>query len=208
MKKPENTDWVIHHITPTAAPAAAVGVYTGNGQRHTVQHSLEWAPQFTIVKKMEYDIHWYSETKKDGLWTCDQAESYNVNKEEDNYIELNTFPGRGRDYWWFSLLNQVISEWPWSFSAQTQPPTDMSKEVAAVYQQWDSDAHNAGSLTRAELKAKLEELRVVRTELLIAPDEPLSKGAAHLISRLEETITNLAAAVPDEDQRIIFWFDN
>lgn len=156
--------------------------------------------------KMGCDIHWYSETKKDGTWVCDQE----VRKDSDyEYaeLELENFPGGQSDYWFFGLLQKVRTDWDWAFPQRLHLPGDMSEEVDAAAQQWVYDAHSHGFRTRAELKDKLEELKHLRAIHLIDPSEE-TEGLHWHIKRLEETIANLSADVPDADQRIVFWFDN
>ena len=159
--------------------------------------------------KMGCDIHWYSETKKDGKWVCDQAESYYIEDEgtADEYHTMDDFPNRGRDYWWFGFIQPgVRSSWDFGFDESHQPD-DLSPEVERIINRWDSDGHSHGHLTRAELKAKLVELAETRTRMLINPTEELG-ALKHLAQRLEKTISNLTSDVPDEDQRIVFFFDN
>lgn len=157
---------------------------------------------------MGCDIHWHSETKRDGKWLCDQAESFKVLEDEEDYPDMDDFPDRGRDYWLFGLLQPgVRSEWEWSFPERLVTPNDLSKEVQIVVDRWDGDAHSNGYLTRKELKAKLAELKQLTVEHLIAPTDE-TQILHHHVKRLEDIITNLAADVPDTDQRIVFWFDN
>ncbi len=163
---------------------------------------------------MGCDIHWYSETKNDDKWSCDQSASYEIEDQgtEDERPDVANFPNRDSDYWLFGLLAGVCCEWDWSFEAKGFPE-DASKEVNSVYQHWGSDAHTPSWLTRAELKAKLEEMAPIRTALLINPGltedaKYAAQNAAHHVTRLQEIITNLSADVQDTDQRIVFWFDN
>lgn len=161
---------------------------------------------------MGCDIHWNSETKRDGVWVCDQ-EIKQAKYGEPGEMALEDLPGRGRDYWWFGLIAKgVRSTWDWSFDYQDQIPEDLSPEVAKRVEDDGSDGHSHGTLTRAELKEKLEEFKPIRAEYLIAPpegdDRYLVEAAAHLSERLEEVIGYLTSDVPDEDQRIMFWFDN
>ena len=163
---------------------------------------------------MGCDIHWHSETRRNGVWVCDQAASFQkLDPEDGDGYEMDPFPNRDRDYWWFGLLNGVRTNWAFMFPESETVPNDLSHEVRTLYEQWDCDAHSAGSLTRAELKAKLGELKPMRAAILIhAHDEKKADATEaqviHLYGRLEETIANLSSDVPDEDQRIVFWFDN
>lgn len=161
---------------------------------------------------MGCDIHWHSETKVDGEWVCDQANTRTVEVYEEGtpHIGLENFPHRGRNYWLFGLLNPECgrSEWPWSFEPKGEPE-DSSAEVQEQIREWGADGHSHSYLTRAELKAKLGEIHLARAELLITPGGmQYSEGANHLMQRLHEIISSLNAAVPDEDQRLVFWFDN
>lgn len=157
---------------------------------------------------MGCDIHWYSETKKDGAWVCDQAETFTT--EEDGalvYIDMDNFPDRDRDYWWFGLIQPgVRTDWPFSF-AESAMPEDISKEVRRLVDNWGSDGHSHGSLTRAQLKDKLVEMKRLSLQVTIDPSDN-RRYISHFITRLEDAIKNLNADVPDEDQRIVFWFDN
>ena len=174
--------------------------------------ALVYGFSFQKVEPMGCDIHWYSETKKNGTWVCDQAETYSIeengNGEGRDYIDMHNFPDRGRDYWWFGFIQPCVrTEWEWSFPERIAFPEDASPEIAAIFEQWGPDAHSEGYLTRAELKAKLESLREARAIELINPGD-MAAQLKHFIDRLQETIKNLNSDVPDTDQRIIFWFDN
>jgi len=159
--------------------------------------------------KMGCDIHWYSETKRNDKWQCDQADSFELIKESTyTYPNMEEFPNSERDYSFFGLLQPgVRSEWGWSFPERHEIPNDLSKEVQSMSDDWKGDSHSHGYLTRKELKAKLEELKQSRTMHLIAPTE-VTHTLHHHVEELEDTIANLTADVPDTDQRIVFWFDN
>lgn len=170
---------------------------------------------------MGCDIHWHSETRVDGNWTCDQAATLTREMEdygdgEQERIDMDDFPGRSRDYWFFGLLNTgVRTDWPWSFQYTCDIPDDVSPEVAELVKQWGEDGHSQGVRTRAELKAKLEELKPIQAELLINPppaDEAYkAQVPAHHIERLTKVIADMQALSPevsDDDHRIVFWFDN
>lgn len=157
---------------------------------------------------MGCDIHWYSETKRNGQWECDQADTFELLKDEDNYPDMANFPGRNRDYWFFGLLQPgVRSRWDWSFPEREVIPDDLSKEVKIFWDRWDSDGHSYGYVTRKEIKDKLEELRKHRAMHLIEPRDS-TKVLHHHVDRLEECLKNLTSDVPDTDQRIVFCFDN
>ena len=158
---------------------------------------------------MGCDIHWYSETKINGKWVCDQAASFEKDEDPDYaHHDMNNFPNSGRDYWMFGLLADVRCEVPYGFAAKGIPE-ELSPEVKTIFDEWDSDGHSHSYLTREELKAKLVELKPKRAELLIAPSHQYTgEKVRHHITRLEEIIGNLNADVPDSDQRIIFCFDN
>ena len=164
---------------------------------------------------MGCDIHWHSETKKDGVWVCDQAdtltmESYGYGDDPQQYPEMENFPGRHRDYWFFGLLNNgVRTDWPWSFPYTCDIPEDVSSEVRALVERWADDGHSQGARTQAELIAKLEELKLARAQLLIDPIEDVSvMNVDHLIYRLEEVLRNLGETDTPENRRLVFWFDN
>lgn len=157
---------------------------------------------------MGCDMHWYSETKKDGEWFCDQADSFTILVDEDSYPEMQDFPNRGRDYWFFGFLQPgVRTQWDWSFPERMEVPSDLSMEVQAKFDYWQDDAHSGGYFTRAELKAKQLSLKEYQVLHLIAPTHETA-ALNHHVKSLEEVISNLAADVPDTDQRIVFWFDN
>ena len=161
------------------------------------------------ASKMGCDIHWYSETKKDGKWVCDQAGSFEKDEDPDyEHHYMNTFPNGERDYWLFGLLANVRVDTPYGFEAKGIPE-ELSPEVGTIFTEWDSDGHSHSYLTREELKAKLIELTIKRTELLLdSSQEYTMTRIQHHIGRLEEIIGNLNADVPDSDQRIIFYFYN
>jgi len=155
---------------------------------------------------MGCDIHWYSETKRNGQWECDQANTFCY--DEENYPEMDSFPGRDRDYWFFGLLQPgVRSHWDWSFSEREIIPDDLSKEVKTIWDRWDSDGHSHGYVTREEIKAKLEELKPLRTQHLINPTDE-ANIVRHHVTKLENCLTHLTSDVLDSDQRIVFCFDN
>ena len=163
---------------------------------------------------MGCDIHWHSETKKDGVWVCDQAVSFKIEPPEfegDRECPvMDDLPGRTRDYWFFGLLNDgARTDWPWSFPYTRELPDDVSCEVKARSDYYGSDGHSHGARTQAELMAKLDELKLARAQLLIAPSEDASIHTVdHLIKRLEETLATLGATDTPDDRRIVFWFDN
>ena len=156
---------------------------------------------------MGCDIRWYSETRRDGKWECDQKLTF-VETDDDDWPAMDYFPGRDRDYWLFGLLNpSVRADWEWSFPESSMVPEDVSREVSLIYDREGDDAHSAGSLTRAELKAKLEELKLLIAKALVVPRKD-SQGMSHHKKCLMKILSNMTSDVPDEDQRIVFWFDN
>ena len=156
---------------------------------------------------MGCDIHWYSETKKNDKWVCDQASTFELLEEDGNYPEMENFLHRNWDYGFFGLLQPgVRSSWDWSFP-EGNYPEDTSTEVAQIYKHWGVDAHSAGSRSREALKAKQEELKALRMLALISPSNT-DRVLQHHAECLDEVIKNLDAEVPDTDQRIVFWFDN
>lgn len=157
---------------------------------------------------MGCDIHWYSETKKDNAWVCDQANSYEVLLDEDNAIEMDNFPGRDRDYWFFGLIQPgVRNDFKWSFPERIGVPKNLSIEVAAMLKSWEGDAHSEGYLTREEIKTKLKELKEYQARHLIAPIARADALQGH-VTKLNAALDNLTSEVADDHQRIIFWFDN
>lgn len=158
---------------------------------------------------MGCDIHWNSETRKDGQWVCDQE--IKESEWDEGEMRLEDMPGRDRDYWLFGLLAEgVRTTWDWSFPYKNALPDDLSAEVSKRYE--TEGDHSPSSLTRADLLAKHEELKLIRAEYLIAPPEGdikhYSEAVAHQMKRLEEIIGYLTADVPADDQRIVFWFDS
>ena len=158
---------------------------------------------------MGCDIHWHSETKRNGQRECDQADSFSIDTEEDPpYKDLKDFPNQYRDYWFFGLIQPgVRTEWSWSFPERIKIPDDLSKEVKEIFEQLDSDGHSHGWITRAEIKAKLEELKQLRAVRLLAPEDT-DRALTHHAQRLEECLQHMTSDVPDTDQRIVFCFDN
>lgn len=156
---------------------------------------------------MGCDIHWHSETKRNGQWECDQADSFQLLEDEDNAPEMDAFPNRSRDYWKFGLLQQVRSVFAWSFDERIEFPKDASSEIRQMFEEWSSDAHSEGYRTREELKAKREELKLLKTQQLISPSKE-AEAINHHLTCLENMLANLTSDVPDSDQRIVFWFDN
>ena len=155
---------------------------------------------------MGCDLRWWSETRKDGQWHCDQKDTF-IDDPKDG-VGMDYLPGYRRDYRWFGLLADVRTGWGYSFQLKGIPE-ELSPEVKKIFDHWDCDGHSHSYLTRAELKGKLEELGHQRVELLLqAPANREMEVAQHLITRLTETLSQLSAAVPDTDQRIIFCFDN
>ena len=155
---------------------------------------------------MGCDIHWWSETRKDGQWHCDQKATFTDDPKDGS--DMDEMPDSERDYWWFGLLADVRTVWGYSFQPKGIPE-ELSTEVKKIFDQWDCDGHSHSYLTRAELKEKLKELGHQRVELLLqTPANREMEVAQHHITRLTETISVLSADVPDTDQRIIFCFDN
>ena len=168
---------------------------------------------------MGCDIHWYSETLKEGHWTCDQADSHELDQNYSEYYpdtkpryKLDTLPGCERNYWFFGLLsNGVRTSWPFSFNSKSQPD-DLSEMVAEQLEYWEDDSHSHNWLTREELIAKKAELEILRPQVLI--DDSLEFDMLHLdvlIECLTKTIERMEAASPGtapEDQRVVLWFDN
>lgn len=154
---------------------------------------------------MGCDIHWYSETKKEGTWLCDQADSFDTDPDD---FGMDSFPGSRRDYYLFGLLQPgVRTEWEWSFPERPGLPDGVSTEIKALSDHLDCDGHSHGYVTRAEIKTKLEELKVLQTSHLISPQKG-TLASTHHVGRLKEILANLNADVPDTDQRVVFWFDN
>lgn len=160
------------------------------------------------------DIHIYSETRNSVIWLADKAASYSEeaeNGEDYIWIQMEEAEGSNRDYWFFGLLAGVRTEWPFGFQTKGSPD-DASEQVSNLLQSWESDGHSHSWLTRAELKAKRNELFLLRGENLINPS--LEYGAQHLdhlIGKLDDQVqylTGLSPDAADEDQRIVFWFDN
>lgn len=151
---------------------------------------------------MGCDIHLYSETKKNGIWVADKADSFNPNEDadengENGYVHINSSYSGGRNYWLFDLLNNnVRTVFPWSFD-ENGFPDDASPEITACYQHLDTDAHSASYLTRLDLQKKAAEL------LLIA-----DKDARDLSGYLVSLIGGLPECTDTSEQRIVFWFDN
>ena len=157
---------------------------------------------------MGCDIHWHSETKRNGQWVCDQAETFELLDKENNCPDMDDFPGRTRDYWFFGLLQPgVRSRWDWSFPEREVIPDDLSKEIKAIWNYMSSDGHSHGYVTREEIKAKLEELKPLRVQHLINPTDK-AEIVGHHVTRLENCLIHLTSDVPDSDQRIVFCFDN
>ncbi len=155
---------------------------------------------------MGTDIHWYSETRRDGKWECDQADSYKTGKY--SLREMDYFYDNDRNYLLFGLLAGVRRDVPWGW-AEKGFPDDASDEVRVIYAEWGSDAHTPSYLTRAELREKLAELVPECAKALIGPDHPDQlEQLKHLTYWLNTLIDTLVSDVPDTDQRIVFWFDN
>lgn len=152
---------------------------------------------------MGCDIHLYSETKKNGIWVADKANTFNPHEDADpdpdgdaGYPVISTSYDHGRNYWLFGLLNSnVRTYWPWSFEEQGFPE-DASPEIATVYAHWDTDAHSASHLTVQQLKEKA-------TDLLVHADPDANTHASYLVS-----LINGLPPCDHQEQRIVFWFDN
>ncbi len=168
---------------------------------------------------MGCDIHWYSEHRENGDWVCDQAPSFEILRSDyeagRDSPEMDDFPGRTRDYWFFGLLNSdVRTHWEYSFQGKGIPPRDCSSQVQALVDYWGQVGHCHSWLDRQELEDKLNQLVQLRAEMLINPRDPKELRIEHVdhhILRLQKTINHLKALwpeVPASDQRIVFWFDN
>lgn len=161
-------------------------IKTNKSYSNHLLHTIVYGTSIQKVEVMGWDIHWHSETKRNGIWKCDQAESFQLLKDKGNRPDMANFPNRSLDYWKFALL---------------QP------EVRQVFEAWGSDAHSEGYLTREDIKAKLEKLKVLKAQELISPSKD-AEVINHHFTCLENTISNLNSDVPDSDQRIVFWFDS
>ena len=154
---------------------------------------------------MGCDIHWYSESKKDGVWIADTASSFG--ESDFDYTSMDEFPDGGRDYCFFGLLNNVRSDWDWAFGDTDCIPEDASKEVNALYTLMAQDAHSAGSVSISEIQEKLLEINRLRAEQLIHPTND-ARVLEHHSTRLIGMLKHMAEIGSAEDQRVIFWFDN
>lgn len=146
---------------------------------------------------MGCDIHLYSETKRDGKWVADKADTFKSIQEGDyTYIEMEPSYS-GRNYFLFGLLcKDVRTGWEWSFE-QRGVPEDVSTEIAQNITQYDNDGHSHSWLTVPELKAKATELLLSNTS-----------EAFELCDYLKELIDGLPQVEDPTQQRVVFFFDN
>ena len=108
----------------------------------------------------------------------------------------------------FGLLQPgVRSSWDWSFPERELDEDTASEQVKKIINHWDSAGHSHGFVTRAEILDKIKELKRLRAEHLINPQET-TLVLQHHLKRLEECLGHLTSDVPDDDQRIVFFFDN
>jgi len=150
---------------------------------------------------MGCDIHFYSETRKNGKWVADHADSFTKSEPEEGetWYELNmnqSYNG-GRYYLLFGLLSEGVRyDIPQAFP-QRGVPDDASDEIQQIFKSWDCDAHSANHITVAELKEKA-------AALLVDPDPE----APRLCSALSDVIRGLPPSENPDEQRVVFWFDN
>lgn len=146
---------------------------------------------------MGCDIHWYLEIRRNGIWQATL----------DHFGETLNFPNGYRDYDWFSFLQNIRGDCDFGFKENIRIPTDLSQDLKEVLKVWESDSHSHGYYTKADFINKLCDMRFLRADSLITQNSDLFY-INHCVTRLEETISNLCENVPDEDQRIVFFFDN
>lgn len=147
---------------------------------------------------MGCDIHLYSETKKNGQWVADAADSFYEEKEAGDdyaYASMDS-PYRERNYELFGLLSEGVRRETAHAFPQQGFPADVSDEVRRVYEPQDGygDAHSVSHLTLAELQYKAAELLIL--------GDPLLGDLSYLLKALP------ASEASPEDRRIVFWFDN
>ena len=154
---------------------------------------------------MGCDIHMYAETlDKQGNWQPSDTKDFVVNKwianldkeeiEDDEGILATNVVATERNYWLFGVLNNVRSEWPFSFSDKGFPD-NASDCVRKQFDYWESDAHSPNYLTKRELSTKI-------MELLISHEKDAFENATYLTE-----INDKLFGDPDT-QRVVFWFDN
>jgi hypothetical protein len=150
---------------------------------------------------MGCDIHMYSETKIDGKWVCDQAQSFSEEVLKDpngrSYMDSQMDSlDIWRNYALFGYLAQVRQDWDEGFEPRGVPD-DCSVAVQCMINQWDSDGHSHSWLMVPEIKVKA-------VEMLVDPSTHLDRvreGLMEILSKLPESNN-------PEEQRIVFWFDN
>lgn len=111
---------------------------------------------------MGCDIHLYKEKKVDGQWVT--ADEGWVDEYNEGYVDVpwkKRFTQRDYDLFGF-LCKGVRREFDFSL-IEKGLPEQMSPEVAAIYNHWESDAHSCSYLTLTELKEAWEMLQKTLT---------------------------------------------
>lgn len=151
---------------------------------------------------MGCDIHCFSETLVDNLWTADNNDppewlmsvKPETKKEERSLWDV----WDSRDYAVFGVLcHGVRSSWEFSFG-QRGFPDPVSAAIEKEYYDWGDDAHSPSYLTLKELKEKA-------MMMIIHPN----KEAQDILPRFRTVIDAFPKSdAKPEDRRIVFWFDN
>lgn len=143
---------------------------------------------------MGCDIHVFVERKVNGEW--ESADTWD--NGDPTYVPYGDRFYAGRNYELFGMLSKgVRTDFTNGLEAKGIPE-DLSPEVSAAFNYWESDAHSY--VSPAELK-QLASMTVIDPEFAAA-----NEGGYYykLFTELHEKLIALGG----EDQRMVFWFDN
>lgn len=159
---------------------------------------------------MGCDIHIYRERRINGNWETDT--DVEISNIEEDYKSYESGCGWfNRNYHVFAAFSNVRSydNLPVSPPAENRDfPDDVTDINAACKAQWDSDGHSHGWLSLGELKYLQEQYE----NAMVTHSDNSDKwgNIAEYIGQYIKQITKEGYfdGLPDEDCRIVFFYDN
>lgn len=162
---------------------------------------------------MGCDIHIYRERYVNGGWETDTTVEIEDEGGSNEYKSFESGCGYySRSYWLFAALSNVRS---YGDNLPVPPPAkgrgfpnDVTKIHDDCKESWDSDGHSHGWLTLAELKRLKEQYE---NAMVTHGDNPDKWGT--IAEYIGDCIKQVSQGgyfdgLPDEDCRIVFFYDN
>jgi hypothetical protein len=144
---------------------------------------------------MGCDIHLYVEKKVNNEWKTVKGPNpyYGRFDWEKHKMKFGNWIYSGRDYDFFAFLADVRNDGGiMPLSAPKELPEDVSSYIKNTSEAWGIDGHSHSYFTLKELKKAEMKQKYIK--------DPLE----NVIKILSE----VQLSEPDEDIRIVFWFDN